>query len=416
MRHLEFVVLAAALALTAVAPARAAVFVVNSTLDAVDVAPGNGICDADPGAPTVCTLRAAVQEANALAGDDVIQLGAATYLLTIAGLEDDGLAGDIDVFSNVRIEGSGRDATVIEQTTGDRVFHVTFLGGALELTDLTVTGGDTASNPSNLGGGILNVSMLTLERVEVTGNRASIGGGVFNFRAMSGREVAIAGNTATFKAGGVASASFSASGGPGTTLILTDSTIGPNASTGGPTELELANAENVALTNVTVSPIWTDSESVLIGNQNAQLVHVTLLGGLGLFSFDADDDVTFANSAIGFCLPSGAQTPLLFRLGVNASTDASCGFAGAGGIEGPFGLGPLADNGGFAPSHLPLAGSALVDAAGGAFCVAEDQRGVARPQGSLCDIGAIEVPEPSLAIAGAAALLVLIAVRRRSGA
>jgi CSLREA domain-containing protein len=42
---------------------------VNSTLDAIDAVPGDGIC-ATAGPTPVCTLRAAVQEANALAGDE----------------------------------------------------------------------------------------------------------------------------------------------------------------------------------------------------------------------------------------------------------------------------------------------------------------------------------------------------------
>src|SRR5262249_39409296 len=49
-----------------------ATFVVNSALDQDDVSPGDGVCDSNPGAPVVCTLRAAVQEANALAGADII--------------------------------------------------------------------------------------------------------------------------------------------------------------------------------------------------------------------------------------------------------------------------------------------------------------------------------------------------------
>jgi CSLREA domain-containing protein len=50
---------------------------VNATTDGADVAPGNGVCDDGTGS---CTLRAAIQEANALAGTDVIAfaLGAGT--------------------------------------------------------------------------------------------------------------------------------------------------------------------------------------------------------------------------------------------------------------------------------------------------------------------------------------------------
>jgi len=54
-------------------------------------------------------------------------------------------------------------------------------------------------------------------------------------------------------------------------------------------------------------------------------------------------------------------------------------------------LGPLQDNGGFAPSMLPAPGSAAVDAGNAAKCPAFDQRSVSRPQGPQCDIGAVEL-------------------------
>lgn len=47
----------------------AATFIVNSTLDTADATPGDGVCD--DGAAH-CTLRAAIQEANALAGTNKI--------------------------------------------------------------------------------------------------------------------------------------------------------------------------------------------------------------------------------------------------------------------------------------------------------------------------------------------------------
>ena len=58
----------------AIGPADAAIFTVDSTGDGADSAPGNGTCRA-PG--NVCTLRAAIQEANALAGADLINFNIA---------------------------------------------------------------------------------------------------------------------------------------------------------------------------------------------------------------------------------------------------------------------------------------------------------------------------------------------------
>lgn len=70
-------------------------------------------------------------------------------------------------------------------------------------------------------------------------------------------------------------------------------------------------------------------------------------------------------------------------------TDASCGTAASGDPQ----LGPLADNGGPTSTMLPAATSPLLDHVPTAACLAlvsADQRGVTRPQGSGCDIGAVE--------------------------
>ena len=60
--------------------ADAITFAVNNTADVVDAAPGNGVCATAGG---VCTLRAAIQEANADPGGDTITLPAGTYKLIL---------------------------------------------------------------------------------------------------------------------------------------------------------------------------------------------------------------------------------------------------------------------------------------------------------------------------------------------
>lgn len=61
--------------------AQAATFVVNSTTDGSDTNPGNGVCATSVG---VCSLRAAIEEANALAGTDTItfNLGSGSPTIT----------------------------------------------------------------------------------------------------------------------------------------------------------------------------------------------------------------------------------------------------------------------------------------------------------------------------------------------
>jgi hypothetical protein len=68
--------------LVAATSSQAAVFSVDASADAVDAAPGDGVRAA---ASSLCTLCAAVMEANALAGADTIQLPAGTALL-VAGV------------------------------------------------------------------------------------------------------------------------------------------------------------------------------------------------------------------------------------------------------------------------------------------------------------------------------------------
>jgi CSLREA domain-containing protein len=103
-----------------IAPARAnAPFAVDSTVDEIDAAPGDGNCISTPSGQ--CTLRAAIMEANALAGDDTINLPAGIYTLTLAGVnEDAGLTGDLDITSTVTIEGAGAESTVIDANALDR--------------------------------------------------------------------------------------------------------------------------------------------------------------------------------------------------------------------------------------------------------------------------------------------------------
>jgi CSLREA domain-containing protein len=141
---------AALLALGAVLiPVRASAlsFVVNSVLDDVDTAPGDSICQTGGGG---CTLRAAVQESNALAGVDLIDIAVAgTIKLTLAGNDDLAATGDLDITEHVQITGDGQQSTIIDGGKLDRVFHIR-PGGRAFLYEMTIQGGVAAQ-----GGGIL---------------------------------------------------------------------------------------------------------------------------------------------------------------------------------------------------------------------------------------------------------------------
>src|SRR5262245_17583375 len=91
--------------------AHAATFTVNSTADSIDANLGDSACSTSTG---VCTLRAAIMEANALVGADVIELPAGLYPFRIAGTgENVAASGDLDVTDNLSIVGAGATNTVI---------------------------------------------------------------------------------------------------------------------------------------------------------------------------------------------------------------------------------------------------------------------------------------------------------------
>lgn len=161
---------ALALLLAAPSAASAASFAVNSTLDAVDAATLDGVCATATGE---CTLRAAVQQANALPGADTITLPVGTFRLSIVGVEDAGAAGDLDVTGALAITGAGTAATVIDGggDTGPRDGVIeAFAGGSLAVEGLTVRGGRLTDAG---GAGIGTDADLTLTRVTVSGNVAN---------------------------------------------------------------------------------------------------------------------------------------------------------------------------------------------------------------------------------------------------
>ena len=81
--------------------------------------------------------------------------------------------------------------------------------------------------------------------------------------------------------------------------------------------------------------------------------------------------------------------------GHNLEDGTSCLFTSDGDLDADPLLGPLADNGGGTATHALGDGSKAIDGGEATDCPAADQRGVARPQRSACDIGAFErEPDP----------------------
>jgi hypothetical protein len=88
--------------------------------------------------------------------------------------------------------------------------------------------------------------------------------------------------------------------------------------------------------------------------------------------------------------------------GYNLDSDGSCSWSATSSVtKADPKLGGLADNGGPTLTEVPAKGPAVdVIPSGSVGCVAgaTDQRGVSRPQGSTCDIGAVEVEQTPIVI------------------
>ncbi len=115
----------------------AAAFTVNTTADTQDASGGNSICADSAGN---CSLRAAITEANALAGADVISLPAGIYTETLVSASDNAnLGGDFDITSDIQIIGSGSAATIVQANVApgvatERVFHIRGISTTASLT------------------------------------------------------------------------------------------------------------------------------------------------------------------------------------------------------------------------------------------------------------------------------------------
>ena len=96
-------VLYAALVIAAPISQPAAAITVDSTADAVDANPGDGVCDDGTGN---CTLRAAIEQANS---GDAIVIPKGTYTLT--------LGSELAIDKSLTLRGAGLGDTIIQAAT-----------------------------------------------------------------------------------------------------------------------------------------------------------------------------------------------------------------------------------------------------------------------------------------------------------
>lgn len=113
---------------TAATAAPTATFNVNVSFDAADANVGDGLCAISANLGGACTLRAAIQEANASAGSDTINLPSSVYLITIGGsdssLAPNAATGDLDITTAAGVVIEGNNSIIINNasTTGFNSF------------------------------------------------------------------------------------------------------------------------------------------------------------------------------------------------------------------------------------------------------------------------------------------------------
>ncbi|HMJ10827.1 MAG TPA: choice-of-anchor Q domain-containing protein, partial [Polyangiaceae bacterium] len=256
------------------------------------------------------------------------------------------------------------------------------------------------------GGGALSVlGQLTISDSEVTDNHGSVG---VQYVAGTNFIVTVPG---PFQGGGIRAG----------TLQATNVTLANNSASGltttSPSAVRRRHAipagtsggggiagTAVSLTNTTVTgnrasmptPFGFDpTRGSAVLATSLELDHATIADNLTSASLDVSALLSRRSTVIA---PTGTQacggTATTTGSQYNWFSDASCALPAETNQQraDDFFLGPLADNGGPIRTRAPGAMSVLVESIPASACtLGTDARGVTRPQGSTCDIGAVEV-------------------------
>jgi hypothetical protein len=290
---------------------------------------------------------------------------------------------------------NGRN-TLSGLTQGGAIFN----GGKLDLAD-TLFGGnvsaggyDTSRGGEADGGALYSVTSLALDSATFAGNRTLGGRGAVNISGYHDGGAAKGG--AVFNRGD---------------LSVTNSTFYSNQALGGEAPSGsnqiysgdalgggIFNQGDAVLVNVTVAENNVESP----GTGAISHPQPGLVAGGGIFT--TNGSTIAQNTIVANNLSGGNCFGALVDNGNNLSSDSSCQFTASGSFNNtdPM-LGSLDDYGGPTPTVALLEGSPAIDHGLAIYCPATDQRGVARPAGSGCDIGAFEFttssyPENALTI------------------
>jgi outer membrane protein assembly factor BamB len=225
--------------------------------------------------------------------------------------------------------------------------------GTMELTDCTISE-NRVTNDDEQGGGIWNSGTLTMDRCCISGNHASKGSGIHNMPAATATltNCTISGNTGNGAGGGIRNWG---------NMWCYDVTISENhGSVGG----GFSNNDD---NDINSPPARMYFKNCIVANNTASD---------GIHNNGYDD---FHGTGIQ-------------SLGHNIDSENSCYFTDATDQRNtnPL-LGTLQNNGGPTSTHAITASSPAFNRGTNDGAPATDQRGVTRPQGTYCDIGAFEL-------------------------
>ncbi len=382
------------------AAARAATYTVRTTEDTT------GNC-ANPETET-CSLRQLITHENNLPTTpnppDNIVVPANFYSLT---------NGPLTIDRSVSIVGDGARTTNVDQfsTTPDRVFVIEPNLRTRVVPTVVISGleiGFGTSNESNnfFGGDILNEGTLTLSEDVITQGKtvSGSGGGISNKGGtLTLTHSLVYSNSSTNPNGGGDSGAIQNFGpneitGTAGKLVVEDSTIANNTAALGGGIFSWCNEGGCSTDGTNTSNTTTIINSTITGNDGGA-------SGGGLLASQGTISVQNSIVADNTVDSPASETPSdcgeidISSLGHNLKSGADCGFKATGDLQNTaplFMSNGLQDNGGNTNTLALQATSPAIDAVptNAAGCNAADQRGIARPQGIGCDIGAYELFQP----------------------
>lgn len=291
------------------------------------------------------------------------------------------------ISKSLTLIGAGSTTTIIDGDRAGRVVTIDATTAVVSLNALTVRNGNVGILS---GGGIYNGGTLTVTDSTIRDNSAgSGGGGIRNNGDLTLVNSNVISNTVSPNGGG------GILNDDGKRLRMVGSTISNNRadSAGG---IINGVASYLSILNSTISDnissrSLTSGGGILNFKGTVVLTNTSIIAnGGGVFNI-APATIIARNSIIAQNIPSGDCNTALSSAGYNLDSDGTCGLGAMGDrqMTDPK-VGPLENNGGSTWTRALLTGSPAIDAGDPSNCPATDQRGVRRPQGSACDIGAYE--------------------------